>query len=165
MKLEGSKTEKNLKEAFAGESKAKTKYEFYSKQAKKDGYVEISNIFAETAMNEAAHAKTWFKYLHNGVPTTTENLKDAIGGEHYEHSDMYVKFAEDAKAEGFLEIAKHFDAVAKAEKEHEERYKKHLNEVEEETDALLILESGNPSGLEENQMIYSMPITLEPSNQ
>lgn len=121
--LHGTKTEKNLLEAFAGESQATNKYTYYASQAKKDGYIEIANIFTETANNEREHAKLWFKYLHNGsVPPTTTNLKDAASGEHFEYTTMYKRMAKEARNEGFNEIAKLFDEVALIEKRHEERY-------------------------------------------
>ncbi|MDR3305075.1 MAG: rubrerythrin family protein [Clostridiales Family XIII bacterium] len=121
--LTGTKTYDNLMEAFSGESQARNKYTFYSSQAAKDGYRQISNIFAETAGNEKEHAELWFKYFH-GIGTTAENLIDAAAGEHYEWSDMYKRMAEDAKAEGFTEIALQFENVGKIEKSHEERYLK-----------------------------------------
>lgn len=130
--LKGTKTEKNLLAAFAGESQAHTKYQYYASQAKKDGYVQISNIFTETAKNEKEHAKIWFKELHEGQMTSTvENLNDAISGENYEWSDMYKGFAEDAKAEGFDKIAYLFEQVGKIEKEHEERYAKLLANIQD----------------------------------
>ena len=123
MELKGSKTEKNLMEAFAGESQARNKYTYYASQAKKDGYVQISKIFEETANNEKEHAKIWFKLLHDGsVPETIKNLEDAAAGENYEWTDMYARFARDAKDEGFDTIAALFELVGKIEKEHEERY-------------------------------------------
>lgn len=128
--LKGSKTEKNLMAAFAGESQAHTKYLYYASKAKKDGYVQIGALFEETAKNEKEHAKIWFKLLHGGMPATTENLKDAAAGENYEWTDMYAGFAETAREEGFDEIAKLFDGVAAIEKEHEERYKKLLQNIE-----------------------------------
>lgn len=128
--LKGSKTEKNLLEAFAGESMARNKYTYYASKAKKDGFVQISNIFQETADNEKEHAKMWYKLLHDGIGTTQENLKAAAEGENYEWTEMYATFAEEAEAEGFLDIAKKFRAVAKVEKEHEERYLKLLANVE-----------------------------------
>ncbi len=132
--LKGTKTEKNLLAAFAGESQAHTKYGYYASQAKKDGYVQISNFFSETAGNEREHAKIWFKLLHGGaVPTTIENLKDAAAGENYEWTDMYKGFAEDARAEGFNDIAYLFEEVGKIEKEHEERYKKLLSNIEDDS--------------------------------
>ena len=132
MELKGSKTEKNLMAAFAGESQACVKYQYYASQAKKDGYVKIQNIFTETSNNEKEHAKLWFKALHGGkVPTTTENLKDAAAGENYEWTDMYATFAKEAREEGFDDIAFLFEEVGKIEKEHEERYLKLLENVEE----------------------------------
>lgn len=129
--LKGSKTEKNLMEAFAGESQARNKYTYYASQAKKDGYVQIAEIFEETANNEKEHAKLWFKYLHGGkVPTTVDNLADAASGENYEWTDMYDRMAKEAREEGFDEIADRFEGVAKIEKAHEERYKKLLANVE-----------------------------------
>lgn len=125
MEFKGSKTEKNLQSAFAGESMARNKYSYYSAQAKKEGYVQISKIFEETANNEKEHAKIWFKLLHDGkVADTLTNLQDAAGGEHYEWTDMYPTFAKEAKEEGFDKIAFLFESVAKIEKDHEERYKK-----------------------------------------
>lgn len=128
--LKGSKTEKNLLAAFAGESQAHTKYLYYASKAKKDGYVQIGSLFEETAKNEKEHAKIWFKLLHDGMPSTPDNLKDAATGENYEWTDMYAGFAETARAEGFTEIAALFDGVAAIEKEHEERYKKLLANIE-----------------------------------
>lgn len=132
MDLKGSKTEANLMTAFSGESQARNKYTYYASKAKKDGYVQIGNLFEETANNEKEHAKIWFKLLHDGgIPTTEENLKDAAAGEHYEWTDMYAGFAKEAKEEGFDHIAFLFEEVAKIEKEHEERYLKLLDNVEE----------------------------------
>ena len=132
MELKGSKTEKNLMEAFAGESQARNKYSYYASKAKKDGYVQIAAIFEETAANEKEHAKLWFKYLHGGaVPDTAENLLDAAEGENYEWTDMYDRMAKEAEEEGFTEIAEKFAAVAKIEKEHEERYRKLLANVKD----------------------------------
>lgn len=129
--LKGTKTEANLMAAFAGESQARNKYTYYASKAKKDGYVQIANIFEETAANEKEHAKIWFKLLHDGaVPDTVTNLKDAADGENYEWTDMYAQFAKDAKEEGFEEIAKLFEGVAAIEKEHEERYRKLLANIE-----------------------------------
>ena len=128
--LKGSKTEQNLMTAFAGESQAHTKYLYYASKAKKDGYVQICALFEETAKNEKEHAKIWFKLLHGGMPATTENLKDAAAGENYEWSDMYAGFAKTAREEGFDDIATLFDGVAAIEKEHEERYKKLLQNIE-----------------------------------
>ena len=134
MELKGSKTEKNLMEAFAGESQARNKYTYYAAQAKKDGYVQVSRIFEETANNEKEHAKIWFKLLHGGkVPATLANLEDAANGENYEWTEMYSKFAKEAKEEGFNELAVLFEAVAKIEKHHEERYRKLLEAVKAKT--------------------------------
>ena len=131
MDLKGTKTEQNLMTAFAGESQARNKYTYYASQAKKDGYVQISRIFEETANNEKEHAKLWFKYLHGGkVSSTIENLKDAADGENYEWTDMYATFAKEAKEEGFEELAALFEMVAKIEKEHEDRYRKLLANIE-----------------------------------
>jgi len=124
-KYAGTKTEKNLMEAFAGESQARTKYDFYASQAKKAGYVQIQNIFMETALNEKEHAKLWFKEFH-GIGDVPDNLSDAADGEHYEWTDMYKKMAEDARVEGFPELAEKFEGVAKVEATHEERYRKLL---------------------------------------
>ncbi len=129
--LKGTKTEANLMTAFAGESQARNKYTYYASVAKKEGYVQIANLFEETANNEKEHAKIWFKLLHDGgIPDTATNLLDAAEGENYEWTDMYAKFAEEAKAEGFTKIAYLFEAVGKIEKEHEERYRKLLANVE-----------------------------------
>lgn len=130
--LKGSKTEQNLFAAFAGESQAHTKYLYYASKAKKDGFVQIGTLFEETAKNEKEHAKLWFKLLHDGMPDTAENLADAAAGENYEWTDMYAGFAETARAEGFLEIAALFEGVAAIEKEHEERYKKLLYNLQED---------------------------------
>ncbi|MDR1722683.1 MAG: rubrerythrin family protein [Tannerella sp.] len=128
--LKGSKTEENLKTAFAGESQAHTKYQYYASKAKKDGYVQIGNIFEETAHNEREHAEIWFKLLHdNGIPATPDNLLDAALGENYEWTEMYAGFAKTAKEEGFDHIAFLFNGVAKIEKEHEERYRKLLANI------------------------------------
>ena len=117
--------------AFAGESQAYTKYGYYASKAKKDGYVQIGELFEETAKNEKEHAKIWFKLLHDGgIPTTVENLKDAAEGENYEWTEMYAEFAKVAKEEGFDHIAALFEMVAKIEKEHEERYKKLLANID-----------------------------------
>lgn len=129
--LKGTKTEKNLMEAFAGESQARNKYSYYASKAKKDGYVQIAKIFEETAANEKEHAKIWFKLLHDGaVPSTIENLKDAAAGENYEWTDMYDRMAKEAKEEGFGRIASLFEMVGAIEKEHEARYKKLLANIE-----------------------------------
>ncbi|MGI6090565.1 MAG: rubrerythrin [Saccharofermentanales bacterium] len=131
--LKGTKTEANLKEAFAGESMATNKYAYYASQAKKDGYEQIAAFYEETSRNEREHAKLWFKALHDGkVPTTTVNLKDAADGENYEWTEMYVNFAKDAEEEGFGELARKFRQVADIEKHHEERYLRLLANIEEE---------------------------------
>lgn len=130
--LKGTKTEKNLLEAFAGESQARNKYTFYSSKAKKEGYEQIGAIFEETANNEKEHAKMWFKALHSEtVPSTLENLLDAAIGEHGEWTDMYERMAKDAEEEGFEEIANKFRAVGAIEKRHEERYRKLAELVKE----------------------------------
>ena len=128
--LQGSKTEANLKAAYAGESQARVKYEYYASKAKKDGFVQIGNLFEETSNNEKEHAKIWFKLLHNGMPETAVNLADAAAGENYEWTDMYARFAAEAKEEGFDKIAFLFESVGKIEREHEERYKKLLENIE-----------------------------------
>ena len=129
--LKGTKTEKNLMDAFTGESMARNKYTYYASKAKKEGYEQIAAIFQETADNEKEHAKIWFKLLHDGdVPTTTQNLSDAAAGENYEWTDMYDRMAKEAKEEGFDRIAYLFEAVGKIEKEHEERYKKLLENID-----------------------------------
>ena len=131
--LKGTKTEANLWEAFAGESQARNKYTYYASKAKKDGYVQIAKIFEETANNEKEHAKIWFKLLHEGgIPDTPANLLDAATGENYEWTDMYDRMAKEAKEEGFDHIAFLFESVGKIEKEHEERYRKLLKNVEDE---------------------------------
>mgnify|MGYP004443409995 CR=1 FL=1 len=130
--LKGSKTEKNLWEAFAGESQARNKYTYFASQAKKDGYVTISKIFEETAGNEKEHAKLWFKLLNGGkIPHTTSNLVAAAAGEHGEWTSMYKRMAKDARREGFNDIAFLFDEVAKIEKFHEKRYLELLKKVKE----------------------------------
>ena len=131
MELKGSKTEANLMAAFAGESQARNKYTYYASKAKKDGYEQIAAIFEETALNEKEHAKIWFKLLNGGdVPSTIQNLTDAANGENYEWTDMYPEFARVAREEGFDKIAYLFEEVGKIEKEHEERYKKLLGNIE-----------------------------------
>ena len=131
MELQGSKTWENLQTAFAGESQAHTKYQYYASKAKNDGYVQIANIFLETSKNEKEHAKIWFKYLHDGaVPDTIANLNDAADGENYEWTDMYDEFAKVADEEGFKEIAAKFRMVGAIEKEHEERYRKLIGNIE-----------------------------------
>ncbi len=131
MELKGSKTEKNLMAAFAGESQARNKYTYYASKAKKEGFVQISKIFEETANNEMVHAKIWFKELHGGgINATAANLLDAAKGENYEWTDMYATFAKEAKEEGFEKLAYLFKAVGQIEKMHEERFRKLLNNVE-----------------------------------
>ena len=131
MNLKGTRTEANLLAAFAGESQARNKYTFYASKAKKEGYEQIAAIFTETANNEKEHAKLWFKFLHDeAIPTTTVNLLDAAEGENYEWTEMYDEFAKVAKEEGFDRLAYLFAAVGKIEKEHEERYRKLLANVE-----------------------------------
>ena len=132
MELKGSRTEQNLMAAFAGESQARNKYSYFASKAKKDGYEQIAAIFEETANNEKEHAKMWFKLLEGGeIKSTQENLKAAAEGENYEWTDMYKEFAEVAKEEGFDHIAFLFEGVAKIEKEHEERYKKLLKNIDD----------------------------------
>ena len=132
MELKGSKTEKNLMEAFAGESQARNKYTYFASKAKKEGYEQIAAIFQETADNEKEHAKMWFKLLNGGdIPSTEENLLAAAEGENFEWTDMYEKMAEEAKEEGFDHIAYLFTEVAKIEKEHEARYRKLLENVKD----------------------------------
>lgn len=132
MELKGSKTEQNLKTAFAGESQARNKYTFFASKARKDGYEQIAEIFEETANNEKEHAKIWFKLLNNGaISSTVQNLKSAAEGENYEWTDMYAEFAKTAKEEGFDHIAFLFEEVGKIEKEHEARYLKLLNNINE----------------------------------
>lgn len=131
MELKGSRTEANLMAAFAGESQARNKYTYYASKAKKDGYEQIAAIFEETAANEKEHAKIWFKLLHDGMPGTLDNLADAAAGENFEWTDMYARFAAEAKEEGFDHIAYLFEEVGKIEKEHEERYRKLLANIED----------------------------------
>ena len=131
-KYEGTKTEENLKKAFAGESEARNKYDFFASKAKKDGFEQIAAIFAETAANEKEHAKMWYKELHGGAVESTDiNLEAAADGENYEWTDMYKGFAETAREEGFEELAKKFEEVAEIEKSHEERYRKLLANVKD----------------------------------
>ena len=130
MDLKGSRTEKNLWAAFAGESQARNKYTYYASKAKKDGFVQIANLFLETADNEKEHAKIWFKLL-GGIGSTEENLLAAAEGENQEWTDMYVQFAREAREEGFEDIAALFEGVAAIEKEHEERYRKLLSNVKD----------------------------------
>ena len=132
MELKGSKTEKNLMDAFAGESQARNKYTYFASKAKKEGYEQIAAIFQETADNEKEHAKLWFKLLCGGdIPTTAQNLADAAAGENFEWTDMYDRMAKEAKEEGFNHIAFLFEEVGKIEKEHEARYKKLLENVQD----------------------------------
>jgi rubrerythrin len=140
MELKGSKTEQNLKTAFAGESQARNKYTYYASKAEKEGYQQIAAIFRETAENEKEHAKIWFKLLHGDeVPGTADNLNDAANGENYEWTDMYDGFEKTAKEEGFTQIAALFKMVGAIEKEHEERYRKLLANLK---DGLVFSRSG-----------------------
>ena len=128
--LKGTKTEKNLEEAFAGESMARNKYTYFASKAKKEGYVQIAALFEETAVNEREHAKLWFKYLHGGeIVSTAENLLAAAEGENFEWTDMYERMAREAREEGFEEIARKFEMVGAIEKHHEERYRKLLKNL------------------------------------
>ena len=132
MELKGSKTEKNLMEAFAGESQARNKYTYFASKAKKDGYEQIAALFEETANNEKEHAKIWFKLLNDGeIPSTLDNLKAAADGENFEWTDMYDRMAKEAEEEGFEKIAYLFREVGKIEKEHEERYRKLVANIED----------------------------------
>lgn len=133
MELKGSKTEKNLWEAFAGESMARNKYSYYASKARKEGYQQIADLFEETAVNERMHAKIWFKLLQESgdIADTATNLKDAAAGENYEWTEMYREFADVAREEGFKKIAALFEGVLKIEKEHEKRYLELLKNVEE----------------------------------
>ncbi len=132
MELKGSQTEKNLMAAFSGESEARNKYTYFASKARKEGYEQIAAIFEETALNEKEHAKIWFKLLNGGeIPSTLENLNAAAAGENYEWTDMYEGFAKTAKEEGFDRIAYLFEAVGKIEKEHEARYKKLIENLQD----------------------------------
>lgn len=133
MELKGSETEKNLLTAFAGESQARNKYDYFASAAKKEGYEQIAAIFQETALNEKEHAKMWFKLLHDGMPSTVQNLQDAANGENDEWTDMYAQFAKTAKEEGFDRIAYLFEAVGEIEREHEERYRALLANIDNTT--------------------------------
>lgn len=133
MDFKESKTYANLKTAYAGESEARNKYTYYASKAKKEGFNQISELFIATANNEKEHAKIWFKLLHDGIGTTAENLADAAAGENYEWTDMYATFAKEAREEGYNDIAALFEGVAKIEKEHEERYRALLKNVETKT--------------------------------
>ena len=131
MELKGSKTEQNLMSAFAGESQARNKYTYFASQARKEGYEQIASIFEETANNEKEHAKLWFKELNGGsVPSTLDNLNDAANGENYEYTTMYSDFAKEAREEGFDRIADLFERVGEIEKEHENRYRKLIDNIE-----------------------------------
>ena len=146
--LKGTRTEKNLMEAFAGESQARNKYTYYASKARKDGYEQIARIFEETANNEKEHAKLWFKHLHGGeMPDTAANLLDAAQGGNYEWTDMYDRMAKEAREEGFTAIAAQFEMVGRIEKSHEDRYRKLLSNVEEgivfSRDGDMIWECGN----------------------
>ncbi len=133
MELKGSKTEQNLMSAFAGESQARNKYTYFASQARKEGYEQIASIFEETANNEKEHAKLWFKELNGGsVPSTLDNLNDAANGENYEYTTMYSDFAKEAREEGFDRIANLFERVGEIEKEHENRYRKLIDNIEKE---------------------------------
>ena len=139
--LKGTKTEQNLKEAFAGESMARNKYSYFASKAKKDGYVQIAAIFEETAANEKEHAKMWYKYLNGGsVSDTATNLADAANGENFEWTDMYARMAKEAREEGFDEIAEKFEQVGAIEKHHEERYRKLLKNIQ---DAIVFSRDGD----------------------
>ena len=139
--LKGTKTEQNLKEAFAGESMARNKYSYFASKAKKDGFVQIAAIFEETAANEKEHAKMWYKYLNGGsVSDTKTNLADAASGENFEWTDMYARMAKEAREEGFDEIAEKFEQVGAIEKHHEERYRKLLKNIE---DAIVFSRDGD----------------------
>lgn len=147
MELKGSRTEANLQTAFAGESMARNKYNYYASKARKDGYEQIAELFEATANNEKEHAKLWFKLLHNGIGPTEDNLLDAALGENYEWTDMYANFAKVAREEGFDKIADLFEGVAKIEKEHEARYRMLLANVKDgivfSRDGDMIWECGN----------------------
>ncbi|MBQ8057806.1 MAG: rubrerythrin family protein [Ruminococcus sp.] len=146
MNLKGTKTEANLKAAFAGESEARNKYTYFASKARKEGYNQIAELFLATADNEKEHAKLWFKLL-GGISDTMQNLEDAAAGENYEWTDMYATFAKEAREEGFEEIALQFEGVAKIEKEHEERYRKLLANVKNgevfKKGSVVIWECGN----------------------
>ena len=147
MNLKGTKTEQNLQTAFAGESQARNKYTFYASQAKKEGFEQIAALFTETANNEKEHAKMWFKLLNGGIGKTVDNLKDAAAGENYEWTDMYATFAKEAREEGFDHIAYLFEEVGKIEKEHEERYNKLIDNIENgkvfERDGIVVWKCSN----------------------
>ena len=128
-KYEGTKTEQNLMEAFSGESQARNKYTYYASAARKAGFVQMANIFEETANQEKEHAKMWFKEFH-GIHDVEANLEDAAAGENFEWTDMYARFADEAEEEGFTDLARQFRMVGEIEKSHEERYLRLLNNVE-----------------------------------
>ncbi len=130
--LQGSKTLENLKTAFAGEAQARVKYQYFASRAKKDGYEQIAEIFNETSDNEKEHAKIWYKLIEDGVGDTKENLQAAIAGETYEYTDMYKEFAEIAREEGFTDIAEKFEQVGNIEKEHEARFSKLLQNIDDD---------------------------------
>ena len=132
-KLKGTKTEANLQAAFAGESQARNKYDYYASKAKQDGYEQIAAFFTETALNEKEHAKIWFKLLHDGIPNTETNLLDAADGENFEHTKMYAQFEKEAREEGFEDIANLFKGVGHIELTHEQRYRKLLSEIKNKT--------------------------------
>lgn len=133
--LKGTETEKNLAAAYSGEAQALVKYLYYAKKARQEGYEKLADYFEETARNEDQHAKLWFEFLHGGsIPTTADNLMDAIKGENYEHTIMYKEFTETAEKEGFKQIAMLFEEVGKIESDHEDRYQKLLNNVENGTE-------------------------------
>ncbi len=140
MELRDSKTMKNLLIAFSGESQARNKYDYYASKARKDGFEQIASIFEETARNEKEHAKIWFKLINNGISETEKNLIDAANGENQEWTSMYKEFAIIAREEGFEDIAKKFEGVGAIEKEHEERYKKLVQNIENKK----VFEKGTP---------------------
>ena len=166
--LKGTKTEANLQEAFAGESMARNKYTYYASKARKDGFVQIAELFEETANNEKEHAKLWFKLLHGDkIPKTLENLEDAAQGENYEWTDMYATFAKEAREEGFTRIAVMFELVAKIEKEHEERYKRLLENLKNgtvfEKDGKVRWECANCGHIQEGENAPEVcPVCLHP---
>lgn len=129
-KFKGTKTEQNLQAAFAGESQARNKYSFYAKQARREGFEAVAKTFEALAENERTHAKLWFKLLHDGIPDTATNLKDAIAGEHYEREDMYPRFAQEAREEGFPDVAALFERVGQIERDHETQYAGLLTRLE-----------------------------------
>lgn len=147
MELKGSKTEKNLQAAFAGESQARNKYTFFAEKARKDGFNQIADIFEGIALNEKTHAELWFKFLNGGkIGTTAENLKSAAEGENYEWTDMYDDFAKTARLEGFIDIARLFEMVAGIEKQHEIRYLRLLNNLKPESSSIEKTETVSSNG-------------------